>query len=101
MQLQGIVCSKKKGLCMKRLIIGEPICSEFIRSEFTLAGSLIPCPAWKGYNLIMSGVCSFCAQASNSPLHAALSNSRAMVTWSITNGSDPLGGVLVPWQVCF
>lgn len=33
------------------------------------------------------------------PLQAALSNSRAMVTWSISNGSDPLGGALVPWQV--
>ncbi len=35
------------------------------------------------------------------PLGAALSNSRAMVTWSISNSNDPLGGALVPWQVSY
>jgi len=35
----------------------------------------------------------------NGPLQAALSNSRAMVTWSIANSNDPFGGALVPWQV--
>ncbi|GFH27776.1 uncharacterized protein HaLaN_26156 [Haematococcus lacustris] len=37
--------------------------------------------------------------SSGSPLQTALSSSKAMVTWSIANSGDPVGGALVPWQV--
>jgi hypothetical protein len=50
-------------------------------------------------NLLQASVLPKPPPPGSSPLQAALSSSRAMVTWSIANGGDPMGGSLVPWQV--
>jgi hypothetical protein len=50
-------------------------------------------------NLLQASVLPKPPAPGSSPLQAALSSSRAMVTWSIANGGDPVGGALIPWQV--